>query len=30
MEDDKRVTIEGSLTFNGDNEVTTADPAIKY
>ncbi len=30
VEDDKRVTIEGSLTFNGDNEVTTADPAIKY
>ncbi|MEY8461203.1 PASTA domain-containing protein [Eggerthellaceae bacterium 24-137] len=30
VEDDKRVTLEGSLTFNDDNEVTTADPAIKY
>lgn len=30
VEDDKRVTLEGTLTFNGDNEVTTADPAIKY
>lgn len=30
VEDDKRVTLEGSLTFNSDNVVTTADPAIKY
>ncbi|WP_302964222.1 PASTA domain-containing protein [uncultured Adlercreutzia sp.] len=30
VEDDKRVTIEGSLTFNSDDVVTTADPAIKY
>lgn len=30
VEDDKRVTLKGTLTFNSDDEVTTADPAIAY
>lgn len=29
-EDDKKVPLEGTLTFNSDNEVTTADPSISY
>lgn len=30
VEDDKHVTLEGTLTFNSDNEVTSADPSISY
>ena len=30
VEDDKHVTLEGTLTFNDDDEVTSADPSISY